>query len=125
MKASELRIGNYLQHPERGLIIVRGIETDFDDLNRENTVNDFAVSELLPVPLTEEWLLKFGFKDDEPHTYINLDEHSVMSIQFDQYKKIISLFSAGAHYYLLEIKYVHQLQNLYFSLTGQDLEFKE
>jgi hypothetical protein len=111
MKASELRIGNYVLRTDGSLAL---IETGSDITSFWN-----------PVVLTEEWLLKLGFKDDEPHSFINLDEHGVMSIQFDQYRKIISLFSAGAHYYLPEIKYVHQLQNLYYSLTGTELTIKE
>jgi hypothetical protein len=69
-----------------------------------------------PIFLTKEWLLRFGF---EEHSlgYYNKD------LEF-----FISYANTGLHEYRFRdfpctIKYVHQLQNLYFSLMHKELEF--
>jgi hypothetical protein len=74
-----------------------------------------------PIPLTEEWLIKFGFeKDAENTSWYN--------------RGIISVSKNGNIAFHLEGKWlnskvrvdsVHQLQNLYFALTGEELTIKE
>jgi hypothetical protein len=67
-----------------------------------------------PIPLTEDWLLKFGFVSNP---YEDRYEKGTIHIECDKTK--------GATYLWIEnmphIKYVHQLQNLYFALTGEEL----
>ena len=65
-----------------------------------------------PIPLTEEWLLKFGF------------EHKLLVWEYNNFC-ITGCFTYGycLNGYCLDnlfprFKYVHQLQNLYFTLTG-------
>lgn len=94
---------------------------------------DFVVSapgSYKPIPLTEEWLVRLGFElqtddEDEPD---NLDKTfytngSEMQIETDGGIKI--LFS-GMDFpeFTNHIKHVHQLQNLYFALTGRELIIK-
>jgi hypothetical protein len=62
MKANELRIGNYV----------------YDTLGKVNKIDLEAITyvvkephnQVKPIPLTEEWLLKFGFEKD---TWTNND----------------------------------------------------
>ena len=69
-----------------------------------------------PILLTEEWLLKLGFKKDKvDETYYN-GNFQIMLPYFFQYKT-----SLIDH---IIVKYVHQLQNIYFALTGEELELK-
>jgi hypothetical protein len=81
-----------------------------------------------PIPLTEEWLLKFGF---EKRTTVL---HSVQyfigfnPITHDWMFDILWLVGHEYPFYRnghFAIKYVHQLQNLYFALTGEELTIKE
>lgn len=68
-----------------------------------------------PIPLTEEWLIKFGF------------ENSNMGFSADYSKDNIELnFVNGLYEYgdYCKIEYVHKLQNLYFALTGEELTLK-
>lgn len=66
------------------------------------------------IPLTEEWLRKFGFEKLQ-ETYFNGDfELDITDAGF--------LFSET--YIKVSCKYVHQLQNIYFALTGKELEVK-
>ena len=62
------------------------------------------------IPLTEEWILKFGFKyneETECYHYYNLIINKQMV-----------MMDIDIHVYL---KSVHHLQNLYFILTGFEL----
>lgn len=117
MKANELRIGNYVYDD-----VLKDIDTVYQlDLR---CVNDCYIkdlnNEMKPIPLTEEWLLKFGFV--------------VFGIDKDHYSlHDFKLFDVGGYYivtplpheYKPIIKHVHQLQNLYFALTGEELTIKE
>ena len=117
MKGSELRIGNYYMFADYNGIVARkvreiksnefGLIGDYDGTNYEICK---------PIRLTEEWLLKFGFyKNDELFT-IEWNEFSFSIFDFDNGK-----FAINNSFNYVDINYVHQLQNLYFALTGEEL----
>lgn len=122
MKASELRIGNLIEQPN-------GINTVFliDDFEGEESVNSFYIKDISPITLTEEWLIKFGFVQDKEQS--DFPESRLWFKEALQYiirdKDSEYLSKQRAHYFGYpienEIKYVHQFQNLYFSLTGNEL----
>lgn len=61
--------------------------------------------------LTEEWLLKFGIETD--------------FLQWSIQKHVDGYLIYRGHGCIhVVIKYVHQLQNLYFALTGKELEVR-
>ena len=108
MKANELRLGNYVN--DRLGLIELGVNgrIEFSDVYN-------------PIPLTEEWLLKFGFEyspDDENSWYNlkygNFNFASDYSVEFKQV--FIYLNKTD-----IICNYVHQLQNLYFALTNKEL----
>jgi hypothetical protein len=67
-----------------------------------------------PIPLTEEWLLKFGFI---PNPYQDRYEKGIIKFECDKtLGETILWIELAPH-----IKYVHQLQNLYFALTEEEL----
>ena len=100
MKASELRIGNWvdLKHEEYEY---ESFKFDFDMGWNMEYIN--------PIPLTEEWLLKFGFRKVYKTCY--------------QYKDFIldDRFIMMDIDITIQLKHVNQLQNLYFALTGEEL----
>ena len=123
MKANELRLNNYYQL--KGGVLGGGF-------CRITTIKDFKeIYELIysnsvePIPLTEEWLIKFGFKKQEDgFLYIKLKRMGTR-LEINMKKKLICLIHNGMPMdvvHLPYIKYVHQLQNLYFALTGVELE---
>lgn len=83
-------------------------------------------TDLEGIPLTEEWLLKLGFKPSLD-TYLGY-----LSPSFRNSQRIrIRLSNTQNFYYStnnstnpLWITCVHQLQNLYFALSGKKLEVK-
>ena len=112
MKVNELRIGNFVQ------LNTNITQVDVIDYN-QIIATEFGLIELKyikPIPLTEEWLLKFGFyKNDELFT-IEWNEFSFSIFDFDNGK-----FAINNSFNYVDIIYVHQLQNLYFALTGEEL----
>jgi hypothetical protein len=119
MKAQELRIGNLLQ----GLSNIRKIAeintTSFTDTQGLSTL----LRDSMPILLTEEWLLKFGFeklnRDVVAYEQCNL----IVEWLFERWTGRL-YFDAYTSIQIIEIKYVHQLQNLYFVLTGEELTIK-
>ena len=116
MKANELRIGNWIE------CLID------DDVNVETTVThlpcgvglDYEIGthitddrfidenfEVQPIKLTEEWLKRFNWNPPK-------DIGVSFSLTTDEIH-----FVAGNYY--KKIEHVHQLQNLYFALTGEEL----
>ena len=129
MTAAELRIGNSVffnkNHNEIGNIT--SIETFLTDQFKVGFYNRIDIKyycdEIKPIPITEEWLLKFGFEKHHSDYY-----NKIIMIKEDGEIKIFPSFDvnlSSAISISLFIKYVHQLQNLYFALTGHELTIKE
>lgn len=123
MKVSELRVGNFIQVPfgneEPWVREVYSISGDFVVTENGRYCDD---DEFDFVPLTKEWLLKFGFDGvDFEKTLINQIK---ISFEFRHDGLSYQLGFRTDWLPCIEIKYIHQLQNLYFSLTGQELTFK-
>lgn len=123
MKASDFRLGN-LYHFEdvSGMVVERVdyIENDMVDVNPMNLIH--------PIPLTEEWLLKFGFDKSTfgsiPMFFSKNDSFSYIQEQAYGCNGNYGYCLNDEKMWFLEIKYVHQLQNLYFALTGEELILK-
>ena len=120
IKANELRIGNilYSNLTERNFIC------NSEDIY--NLAMDYNANNANYVELTEEWLLKFGFEKDEMHNCIVIykDSYIHIEIAFECDIKIVTISGSEAGDHMEHIKYVHQLQNLYFALTGEELTIK-
>ena len=123
IKANELRIGNLVyfngSHNEIGDIS----EIMKNDLNKVapykigiNHIIDiyYDSHKLKPIPLTEEWLLKFGFEIEIGYSH-NIAKLGLIRIEFGDN------FYFDYLYGRTKIEYVHQLQNLYFCLTATEL----
>ena len=116
MKGNELRIGNYVYF-KNGLDTVVGTEMDYI---MSNHTRRWEKKNIKPIPITKEWLLKFGFTQIYNCTYeIEIDGHV---IEFDLRFRKMSVYFGDI---LLQLKYVHELQNLYFALTSEELTIKE
>ena len=61
MKTTELRLGNFIQDQFGDIITVDGLD-DVDVFSSD--CGDMPVHAVKPIPLTEQWLLDFGFKDE-------------------------------------------------------------
>ena len=122
MNANELRIGNWVmvfpvKNPQQVCDVM------FDSVNTECVFGQHY-GEVDPIPLTEEWLLKFGFISNPymDRYEIKLISSGFFHIECDKTKGILQLWCEQLPQAIF-IKHVHQLQNLYFALTGEELTY--
>lgn len=113
----ELRIGNYIFSNSSKLPYWEISSEDFSFMNGHEV-------HYHPVELTEEWLIKLGFKN----TYDQYFEHENMpffelldSGRGEGYNNGWRMFNNSGNSIIFAIKSVHQLQNLYYALTGDEL----
>ena len=129
MKAKQFRIGNYYNHNgEVKEITVNTLSNLFESEDR---------AWFEPIPLSEEWLLKFGFKCvhiknihytvNDPNGVAELHKISIFPTVNNQWHIAFSDELNGYKDYIptTKISHVHQLQNLYFALTGEELTIKK
>lgn len=108
MESNELRIGNYILVNRLGIDIVAKIESGKE-------IDNCEICQYKQILITEEWLLRFGFERREDKMLLI---SGYFFIVIDDYKGCLIM---GRH---IPIKYVHQLQNLHFVLTGEELTLK-
>ena len=108
VSVTDLRIGNLIMRFNK---IYEVWNLSRKDLELDSQINDHHVKyctydELKPIPLTEEWLLKL--KD----TPIYMDKEGFV------------IFKNSYSYAFIweDYPFLHQLQNLYFSITGCELQ---
>jgi hypothetical protein len=111
LEAKDLRIGNLVMDNAKVKIVTSGMISNWDIIKRD-------YGGYKPIPLTEEWLVRFGF-----------EKHKTTDI-YPTYAKGLINVNDGLVWvinngFLNHIKHVHQLQNLYFALTGRELTLNE
>ncbi len=79
---------------------------------------------LTHIPLTEEWLIKFGFEKTNVDIFFKHIGEKALSIYLESNNLTTLLSFDFQETPLRRVKYVHQLQNLYFALTGEELGTK-
>ena len=112
MKATELRIGNHINQGSYGNGKVTAYQIYQMQLKEDGGYVSEYYKKLKPIPLTEEWLVKFGFTIKGFKNGYQICTSSLGGWILDN-----GLSSIG-----IEFEYVHSLQNLYFALTGEELK---
>ena len=131
MEKEELMIGNFIEVD--GNIISVGIIYDnqiswniakYPNHRIWNPYISLSDKRVKPIPLTEEWLLKFGFKHYSTYKIFELENYFRYSLEkkYTQIELGDGKFARWMNWG--EMKYVNQLQNLYFVLTGEKLSLK-
>ena len=128
MKVTELKIGNYilglpLEFDENEdwevceVVILDSVgETEYE-IWVDSKSNSEHFSEFKPIPLTEDWLIKFELEK------MSESEYTLNTYDLANFK----LWMNGGRFLFndtIEIKYVHRLQNLYFDLKDKELKLK-
>jgi hypothetical protein len=138
MKASELRIGNTVNYQTaEGDVLPATIDwQDLKWISEDEKGFNLAHD---ATPLTEEWLLKFGFEKDKYDDWVKhyeieriydhdffisvcMDGDKVFYVDASRKEKHPQM--SPEYINLPIINYVHQLQNLYFALTNEELIYK-
>lgn len=114
----ELRLGNIVSVNGRPDIVTEIGQADNGYCSGTGYFNaDKAYIE--PIPLTPEWLERMGFENIPKGSVCYRGPFQICNYNEDG----VFCFDHGdrqAH-----IRYVHQLQNLYFAMTGEELTIKE
>ncbi|WP_395762371.1 hypothetical protein ACH34C_07145 [Elizabethkingia anophelis] len=123
MDATELRIGNLITRQDIGNGYAR-IETILE-LRRDSVFTSGPINvtcnydDISPIPLTYDWLIKFGFTNDE--NYFNIGN---LHYNLETKKIYIGNDHVSSGHDDTELIYVHQLQNIYFTIKREELIFK-
>lgn len=120
MKAEELRIGNIVElHGElieSGWYIISQVKQGVDQYK--------------PVPITEEWLLKFGFSKQGERVYRKTQPHN--GAMYELLASFVSstrfflgiVYNGRTIYFAWNLEHVHTLQNTWYALTNEELTTK-
>ena len=127
MKATELRIGNWV---DADIVKKQMQVTSILDKGVNCKELGLLYDMIEPIPLTEEWLERFGFEIEclaandcravKGDFYITLDHDGSTVIGYPT-----SIGMRNKWMFVQDIEHVHQLQNLYFALTGEELNSAE
>lgn len=126
MTAKELRVGNFIYYSDYRDVdnpyeIITAVGNDISKL----MISDYQTRLMFsPIPLTDQWFEKFGGDKSEIELCSyrlysltrNYDFHKVESEDGDFYWYCDQIIGDTC------ITYVHELQNLFFALTKQELE---
>ena len=129
IKPQELRIGSLLD-VDGNIIKVGKIEENFISWNIAKDTAKFKIwnpflpisdKRINPIPLTEEILLKFGFEKTANPRELKYDDYSILLL--NEIRFVICNYMENPP--SVKVSTVHQLQNLFFALTGQELPLKK
>jgi hypothetical protein len=132
MKINDLRLGNivcWTEDPDWspmtivGINLSGGIFARYDYGDGTNDTREYDIQDVCSIILTEKWLLDFGFEkrgdfyhkeilNDWTKIYFNLTHGNICEI------------SVNRHSCVIKCENVNQLQNLFYSITGEELEPK-
>ncbi|NRA94432.1 MAG: hypothetical protein HRU26_17505, partial [Psychroserpens sp.] len=121
----ELRIGNWLYR-----------KGDNENMYEVDWITIKEAHNYQPIPITEEWLEKFGFeKESIEKAYFRVLIYSMrlneklIEIKIEMWKGNDEWEDYYSFYknwdYMNSCQHIHQLQNLYYALTGEELKMKE
>ena len=135
MNANELRIGNLVQW-SGNIHEINAIDEHYFAVRKKNLQNMWlSLNVCFPIDISENLLLKLGFiKHEITGSYIKTPTGTSngYGLRFHtQYPNTKKMFNSVTEVSYFEqqlyvrngMKHVHQLQNLYFSLCGEDLVF--
>jgi hypothetical protein len=127
MEIKELRIGNFVHHKAQWSHRNPGIDyAKFKRFDFQIALCDFYAlaedrmweNDIEPIPLSEKWLIKFGFTQEDCLFHLNfitvklLNKSTNHWIVYFNHVLIIECFNLP----------VHRVQNIYFAIYGCELQ---
>lgn len=137
IKPNDLRIGNILQVDQLigktniietvkairndGLDYFEGYYLEFKSGNKASIEDHYKDRDICvkAIPLTREWLLRMGFKEDV--NIYRTTNYSGLFLEYDMVWHLNKQYADGTLNICYGLQYVHELQNLYFALTKEEL----
>ena len=129
IKPQELRIGNWVYYKKYTKKVysvdLLGIELPFlSDISDVDDIRSVNSEEIDPIPLTEEWAVKFNFFEWTGWYYLTLKSLGDFFTLCYAPNEDLLMLNIGERTITYENPKVHQLQNLVFALEGVELEMK-
>jgi hypothetical protein len=130
IKANELRVDNFVIYKIDGkneVCQIEGLTKEYVELRVADPLDfledEIPIERCHPIELTPEWLDRSGLVEKE--SYMPGELKFTVEGNFS----IEAIDEGKLKFYLpfnksIEIKYLHQLQNLYLDLTGEELNVK-
>lgn len=126
IQAKELKLGNWVTHKIEG-----DMQIDLSDFEHIH-LHQAAITEYLPIELTTEWLTRFGFDEINGWTRFGIAidmDGTYLCLDCDEEENVfttVSLYDVDENMavYLRPLTYVHELQNLFYSLSDEELKLK-
>ena len=134
IKAEDLMINNWVNYEGKPYQIF-STGGDFPTLNTiDFGAGVVSYEGLEGVPITDGWVLKFGFLIKKFDYCIPISDCKTVWLTLISQDEFGSVYSVCVtqtdgneheeNVFLSDISHIHQLQNLYLSLTGEPLTFK-
>jgi hypothetical protein len=117
IKVNELRIGNHVLDEHGNISIINTISRSVRISNDKYKWESKGEEQIHPIPLTDELLLECGFENYE--VFKNTWGYNGIELYIQDGIIWIDLMNNS-----VEINYLHELQNLYFSLTKTELKIE-
>ena len=109
MKANELRVGNYVMFHND----IHSLSSIGQWMHTDKSIDEIPLDEVKPIILTEQWMINLGFTK---FSKITFELNGIrIGINGDSF-----LFLCNQKW--VHVFYVHQIQNIYFILTGEELQ---
>ena len=138
MEAKELRIGNYIDVPGKntvGAVVsvvhsLNNMSVYLGGLHVPDSIKGETVKyhECEGIPLTPEWLEWLGFpetlqtwNDGSKATIFRKGKYFLERLLHDETTFALARINTTGGEFMANVNYIHQLQNLYFALTGEEL----
>jgi hypothetical protein len=119
MEATDFRIGNKVN-----LFIENQTQEIEIEKIEKNYINNFSITSIKPIKITEKWLLKLGFtienrlNGDIEYSYKDYRYILLKKEKYDGY-----LFCDN-NIVLRDLEFIHELQNIYFALIQIEIKLK-
>jgi hypothetical protein len=140
MQPTDLRIGNYifgsLKNINNEIKTFIGKIKYLDVTEKEvydcqidvldSDLNDIkeTLGEKKPIPINEDWLKKLGFRPINNHEFsLWIDEYECSSFFVE--RKYYGIRVGEKDVFTKHVSTVHELQNIFFALTGKELTIQE
>ena len=116
VKEKDLRIGNYVYYCENG----NTLYAEFEKIETYDMIGLANGGEIFGVPIDENFLVTwFGFEKNNIE-YVLQDW--MLGLYYDDVYGYWHVYECRDNFHIRTIKYLHELQNLYFALTGNELK---
>ena len=135
MKPTELSIGNLVMYNGKVVKVeqITKHKIGYHTKPNETRMNYARLCEIEPIPITEELLTKIGFILPEHKEFyimccINGKDNSIRLTKYFNLWNA-EIFASHPEVVMLEctilgLRFVHELQNAYYLITGKELEIK-